>query len=312
MNKAERQTAQASLRSEKAVLKEIEQVFTQAKQDCTDAIRALNARTDMQNLESIVYQTQYQQAISNQIDGILDALHTQDFNTIAQYLTECYENGYIGAMYDLASQGVPITTPIDQRQVVKAIQTDSKLSKNLYDSLGEDIGTLKASVSSELSRGIASGKSWLDIAENIAGGMNNPFDTAIYYSERIARTEGHRVQEAAQMNAIQEAKDEGADVVKQWDATLDDRTRPEHQELDGQIREIDEPFEVDGYSAMYPGDFGVPEMDINCRCVVTQRAKWALTEGELQTLKDRANYYGLDKTKDFEEYKEKFLKMENE
>lgn len=39
-----------------------------------------------------------------------------------------------------------------------------------------------------------------------------------------------------------------------------------------------------------------------------QRAKWALDEDELQTLKDRAAYYGLDKTKNFEDFKSKYLK----
>jgi hypothetical protein len=34
-----------------------------------------------------------------------------------------------------------------------------------------------------------------------------------------------------------------------------------------------------------------------------------LDDEELQVLKDRASYYGLDKTKNFEEYKEKFLKL---
>ena len=46
---------------------------------------------------------------------------------------------------------------------------------------------------------------------------------------------------------------------------------------------------------------------MNCRCVALTRARWALGEKELQTLKDRAEYFGLDKTKNFEEFKEKYL-----
>lgn len=38
-----------------------------------------------------------------------------------------------------------------------------------------------------------------------------------------------------------------------------------------------------------------------------QRARWALTEEELQTLKDRAEYFGLDKTEDFEDFKKKYI-----
>lgn len=58
---------------------------------------------------------------------------------------------------------------------------------------------------------------------------------------------------------------------------------------------------------MFPGDFGRPEEDINCRCAILQKARWALNESELNTLKERAEYFGLDKTKDFDDYKSRYL-----
>ena len=61
-------------------------------------------------------------------------------------------------------------------------------------------------------------------------------------------------------------------------------------------------------SAMYPGAFGDPAEDCNCRCTSNTRARWALDEDELQTLKDRAKYFELDKTKDFDDFKKKYLK----
>ena len=47
---------------------------------------------------------------------------------------------------------------------------------------------------------------------------------------------------------------------------------------------------------MYPSNFGIPNLDINCRCAVFQRARWALDQDELETLKERAKYYGLNKS----------------
>ncbi|MEG1880443.1 MAG: hypothetical protein RR145_03895 [Oscillospiraceae bacterium] len=78
--------------------------------------------------------------------------------------------------------------------------------------------------------------------------------------------------------------------------------------MDGQIRELDEPFEIGGRSGMYPGGFGAPSEDCRCRCAVLQRARWALDEDELETLKERAAYFGLDKTNNFADFKEKYLK----
>ena len=91
--------------------------------------------------------------------------------------------------------------------------------------------------------------------------------------------------------------------------TLDKKTRKAHRLLDGQIRELDEPFEINGHKAMYPSNFGIPSLDINCRCAVLQRARWALDQDELNTLKERAKYYGLNKYINFKYLKEKHLSI---
>jgi hypothetical protein len=108
------------------------------------------------------------------------------------------------------------------------------------------------------------------------------------------------------MDACYKAKDKGADVVKQWDSTLDSRTRESHMIVDGEIRELDEAF---SNGLMFPGDpaGGAAEV-INCRCRLNQRARWALDADELKELKKRAEYFGLDKTDSFEDFKKKYLK----
>lgn len=275
-------------------------------------------RTDMENVQTIIYQKKYQEALKEQLDDVLDKLNSNQFDTIDEYLHVCYENGYIGTMYDLQHQGIPLAVPMNQKNIVKAIQVDTKLSSNHYKSnplkgrLAEDVDRMKTSIRAELSRGIANGSSWNDVAVNVAKGMNNPIDKAYKDAIRIARTEGHRVQQSATLEAQKVAKDKGADVLKQWDSTMDSKTRPTHQRLDGQIREIEEPFEIDGKQAMFAGDFGIPSEDINCRCIITQRARWALDEEELDTLKERAEFFGLDKSEDFEDFKQKYLRVADE
>ena len=309
VNKSQKEVQQAHLNAEKHLIKLLERVYGQARNDCENKIRELSSRTDLENLQSIIYQKQYQEALKKQLEGILDNLQSEEFTSIADYLQKSYHNGYIGVMYDLTKQGIPLIVPVNQNQVVKALQTDSKLSKGLYARLGEDVNYLKRSIRAELSRGIANGSTWNEIAGKIAKGMNSPFNTSINNAIRIARTEGHRVQQSAALDAQYRAKEKGADIVKQWDSTLDNRTRPHHRMLDGQIRELDEDFEVDGLKAQAPGHFGKPKEDCNCRCCLLQRARWALDEDELNELKERAAYFGLDKTKDFEEFKQKYLRL---
>lgn len=312
MNQRQLEVQKLSVQDEKRIIRQLQQVYKKASEDCQAKIEALAARQDLQNIQTIIYQQQYQKALKKQLDSIFDELQASSFQSISDYLEKSYENGFFGTLYDLQGQGIPLIIPIDQRQVVQALELDTKLSEPFYDRLGEDVTFLKKKVKAEVSRGIANGSTWWDVAQKIATGMNSPLKTALYNSMRIARTEGHRIQNQAQWDTINKAKAKGADIVKQWDSTLDQRTRATHRRLDGQIRELDEPFEVDGHKAMYPGGFGIPKEDIHCRCVMLQRAKWALDEEELQTLKDRAAYFELDKAKDFEDYKNKYLKAVQE
>ncbi len=216
------------------------------------------------------------------------------------------EDSYIGTLYDIAQQGMPIITPINQASVVRAVLTDSKISDGLYNRLGVSVGELKKTITQEISRGIASGLSYRDIVRNI----NNVSGSGLSNAKRIARTEGHRIQQTSARDAQYAAKRRGADVLKQWDATLDARTRDSHARVNGEIRELDEKF---SNGLMFPGDpNGAAAEVVNCRCTSNTRARWALDEDELQTLQDRAEYFGLDKTENFEDYKAKYLKAVEE
>lgn len=113
------------------------------------------------------------------------------------------------------------------------------------------------------------------------------------------------IQQTSSRDAQHAAKGKGADIVKQWDAVLDGRTRDSHRRVDGEIRELDEKF---SNGLMFPGDpSGSAAEVINCRCTSNTRSKWALDEDELETLKERAEFFGLDKTKDFDDFKKKYL-----
>ena len=261
------------------------------------------ARETLQSMiQAKVYQKDYQTALKRQVGDILDTMHEKEFDTISAYLEECYSNGFMGAMYSLQQQGIPMCFPLDQEAMVRAVQLDSKISHGLYTRLGEDIAELKKKISAEVSRGVATAMSYQQVAQQLAGITNIGYNNAV----RIARTEGHRVQVQSGMDACHKAKAKGADVVKQWDSTLDKRTRDSHAQVDGEIRQLDEKF---SNGLRFPGDpHGAAGEVINCRCALLQRARWALDDDELETLKERAAYFGLDKAKPFEEYKTKYLK----
>lgn len=86
-----------------------------------------------------------------------------------------------------------------------------------------------------------------------------------YRTEMIARTETIRSSNAGTTELFGEWGVE----KKEWLSTMDDRTRPEHAEVNGQVVGINEPFIVGGEELMFPGDPSAsPELTISCRCTV--------------------------------------------
>ena len=122
--------------------------------------------------------------------------------------------------------------------------------------------TTREEIRKQLTEGVEAGES----IDHLADRINSVFDMAqTRRSVVIARTETIRASNFGSFEGMKQSDVE----EKEWLATRDDRTRDEHAEMDGQIQPIDKPFiSPDGEEAMYPGDFGVPELDINCRCTV--------------------------------------------
>ena len=309
MNKRQKEILQAQLDNEKAVLKQLEGNYEDALAEINSKIELLMARQDA-DMQHVIYQVEYQKALRTQVQSIIENLQTREFETISEYLTKSYEDGFIGTMYDLQGQGIPLIFPIDQKAVVDAIQADTKLSTDLYAALGHDITDLKKKITGEISRGLSSGQMYSEISRNIASWARIPKNNAM----RITRTEAHRIQVKATADAQFKAKEKGADIVKQWDSTLDSKTRKSHRKLDGQIRELEEEFEVNGHKAMQPGGFGRPEEDINCRCALLQRARWALGNDYTKWSEDAPIVYSDDGTaqlaiidaKNYEDFQKKY------
>ncbi len=332
MNKRQKLVQQAFLDNEEEVLKRLEQIYGESLSDIEK--KAEKLKEDIENLEKLsklpisdeekevllsrlrskVYQKQYQEALKKQVDEILDKMHTEEFKTVSEYLNKCYEEAFVGTLYDLQGQGLPLAFPIDQEAMVRAVQLDSKISKGLYSHLGEDVARLKRIIASDVSRGISTGMTFKQIAGQIKGKMVGNYDKqpggAYYRALTIARTEGHRIQCQSAMDACYKAKDIGADVVKQWDSTLDARTRESHQQVDGEIRELDEKF---SNGLMFPGDpsGGAAEV-INCRCALLQRARKALENEEFTKMNNFTKQLETFKTpKEYSEFKDSFFSKEN-
>lgn len=88
---------------------------------------------------------------------------------------------------------------------------------------------------------------------------------------RLIDTEAHRDYNTAVYDAAVVSGKPG--IRKRWNTMKDDKVRDPHAYMDGMTVGLDDSFYTyTGETTMYPGGFGVPELDINCRCWITLKA----------------------------------------
>lgn len=310
---AEQEVLKARIKAERAILKEIEEQFNDAITEIHLRMAQLLGRQDA-NLPHVIHQVEYQRMLKQQVQAALDKLHSREYESVTEYLNESYTDAFVGTVYTLHHQDMPVILPIDQNLAVKAITLDTRLKKTMYEEMGKDINQLKKTIQREITRGIASGMMYSEIARNISNQAGIPMRRA----KTIARTEAGRVQEQASYDAALQAKEKGASLVKQWSAIRDGKTRDAHRALHNQTRELDEPFEIDGQEAMHPHDFGDPALDCNCRCTMLTVAKASLDADTLKQMQEDAHTHGLmvkdskelghAQAKNIAEFKKRYLK----
>lgn len=302
MNKFEKEVAQLGLDKEKAVKKSLEELYRNALAEINE--RVLILMSD-ELTQSKIYRIEYQKALKGHVSAILDNLKNSRYDSISEYLKGCYEDGFLGTLYNLNKSGIPMFLPMMQEQIVDAVILDSKISEGLYTRLGNDTKVLKKRISSEISRGLSTSMSYADIARN----LENQSRMSINNAMNIVQTEGHRIQIRSALDSGNKASAKGADLVKVWDSTLDSKTRDHHRELDGQVRELDEDFEVDGITVSAPGQFGMPSEDCRCRCALLIKPRWDVTGSFTKRNNETGELLEFKNASDYQEFKQKYWGM---
>jgi len=184
------------------------------------------------------------------------------------------------------------------------------LKNTLLKNRTETIAKLKETITADIIQGKSYRETSRMIKNIIGAGEAKAGEIsgsgASWKALRIAQTEGTRNYNAGNFASDMIFKDNFPKAKRVWSATLDKDTRPSHARLDGVPEDKDGLWHTDGASTDYPGHFGVPELDINCRCTViidigipddTRRARNPIT-GKTEIFKagnyeDWAKHYGL-------------------
>lgn len=155
-------------------------------------------------------------------------------------------------------------TLYDSATVTNLLRDQPELLPPRYVDGKRDKAWNREKISATIAQGVITGSSIQSIAKQIAERTALSNEKAAL---RYARTAMTGAQNAGRIEVMREAEDMGIKVKKLWISTLDERTRPAHQMLDGDTADVNEPFSSILGPIMYPGDPAADEANTwNCRC----------------------------------------------
>ena len=220
------------------------------------------------------------QALLNDMSHDLTNAREIAISTAQGYREDAYAINHNFATYQIESQAQINTsyTLYDRQTVERLMREDPKLlpdprpggktARMLAEN--KELRWNRQKLTSAVAQGIIQGESVPQMTKRLESVAAMDHRAAI----RNVRTMVTGAQNAGRMDAAKRARDMGIGLTNVWMATLDMRTRHEHRVLDGQRREIDEPFEVEGEKIKYPGDPDAPaHLVYNCRCTLVQQVK---------------------------------------
>lgn len=154
-------------------------------------------------------------------------------------------------------------TLYDNATVTRLIKEDPDLVPDVkYPDPQIDYAWSKKQITSAITQGILQGESIPELAKRVGKKLQSSNEKSMV---RCARTAMTGAQNSGRIQAMHNAQDMGIQVQKVWIATLDDRTRDSHRDLDGQTIGVDEPFHSLYGEIMYPADPNAAPADTwNC------------------------------------------------
>lgn len=190
-------------------------------------------------------------------------------NIINNSLPDVFATGYNYALYQgEISGGFQTSFTLYDRETVKRLidEEPELLPVQAKLKVPEDKRWNKRQITSSMTQSIMQGEKIENIASRLAASVTGMNERV---AVRNARTAYTSAENGGRYNGYRRLKSAGVNLVVEWCATLDSRTRHEHRLLDGQRREVDEPFEIEGQKILYAGDPYAPQGLIwNCRCTL--------------------------------------------
>lgn len=205
------------------------------------------------------YQSWILPQLESQVKAVLDNLRLQGQATSQQQLVAAWANGIAMIDSPLQAAGVFITLPmVDQRQLNAITHLAAGRIAGITDAVRDKIIT-------QLGLVVLGAQPFADAVTVVSELMDHEVR---WQGLRVLRSEIGRANDiASQLRKIQ-AADYLPGLKKQWRRSRRKDPREHHAAADGQVRELEEPFNIGGIEMMHPHDPNAPAKEVvNCGCM---------------------------------------------
>ena len=251
-------------RSEKDLAKDLQSLYKSLASEITKDIAQLQKEIDTDDKHWKKLQKERLESIRASMYQQINQVEKLEKQSLWSFLKHQGDTAFNALFYEFEmSQKIPLTFAMLADKQLETIINTPVASRKLSTRLKGNATKMKKNMNRVLVRGFAKGLS----TEKMALQISEVGGASYRRSMNIARTEAGRVTGVTTQKSQQDAINAGARIKKKWVSTLDGSTRHTHQQLDGQVREVDEYFEIAGKKTLQPHMFGRAEEDCNCRCI---------------------------------------------
>lgn len=263
MSKYQKEIESLLNKSESNINQELQALYKELANEMTKEIIELNDQIEKDDNFSKKLQKELLEFIRSQMYVKANQLEENQRQIMYDFLKHNASTAYNELFYEFEmSEEIPLSFALLTDKQIATIINTPIAGRKLSTRLKGNSTKMKKNLNRVLTRGFSKGWSTQKMAAQIAeiGAAN--YRRAM----NIARTESGRVTSVTRQQSQKHAKDLGIKAEKKWISTIDGDTRNNHRKLDGQIRAIDEYFEVGGLKTLQPHMFGIASEDCNCRC----------------------------------------------
>ena len=245
--------------------RELSRQYVKAADDITAKIAALYAKYAKDGVLTYAEMQKGKRydALLKAIEKNIAALSAKTTPVIVGQSTDSIKTAYYGTQYSITNNIAAETsmTVLPEKAIVASVNMPVG-GMTLLQRLGEERYTLLIKQRMAVTQGLIKGLS----IEAMAKEIDATYGTGLSNAIRIARTESTRNTGAGQDAAYSDLESQGINIVRQWLATHDARTRDTHGALDGKIADGEGYFYIGGDRAKAPGGFSQAKNSVNCRC----------------------------------------------